>query len=646
MYPSTQSPDYTVRKYNELYGQYLKHGIELWNKNQFTESILEYKKALDSLQKITQSDTYKNPNHVAFRNKINEQREHLKDKISQIEQSIPQQQNAYFNQNVQFDPNAVLNNGNQPNNMIKPQSFPNIDPVPRPINNTTTQRQRQNSQSLEAPISINQPPYPNQPSRTVSQSNTNQDGNIVYNPVLNNPNVPLYPDVGEVDDIPDNTPKLKVKLNNNNRYPKKPHSNISVSSKLDVPNTGAPDLPIYSPPVAQPIVHEEKPASKPKPQEEAQVIKAKKPSKPKKTSISPDPASKPSEQPLTKKEKEKKKSPRKDKEPVQDTESSHDKKKSKHSKKSNDDENTQHRVSPSITEVPDYLIDENDFELIKEIGAGNYGTVWYAKRKQTKNYCAIKFVNKSNLQNFNQVNFMREVIYLISAKHPAILRIIGFSLTQNSKLRPSIVTEYLSGGSIQDILDHPKPEIYNNTKRMISLYGIVSAMAFLHSKEINIIHRDLKPANVMLNEKMEPFVCDFGLSKAKQTEHSLRQTRPIGTPVYMAPELLTDEKYTPSVDVYAFGIMLTEIISLNMAFLEYQSVPPLITAILSGKRPKVEPGTVPPPFMDLAQRCWAQDYNDRPSFKEILKLFDTKQLILPDVDMNEYSAYIKKIRSS
>lgn len=87
-------------------------------------------------------------------------------------------------------------------------------------------------------------------------------------------------------------------------------------------------------------------------------------------------------------------------------------------------------------------------------------------------------------------------------------------------------------------------------------------MNYLHQKKI--IHRDLKPGNILMDDDIYPRVSDFGLSRNFREEDSveLSKTACVGTPKYMAPELLQIKKdYSPSADVYAFGIMTCEIVA-------------------------------------------------------------------------------------
>jgi serine/threonine protein kinase len=134
--------------------------------------------------------------------------------------------------------------------------------------------------------------------------------------------------------------------------------------------------------------------------------------------------------------------------------------------------------------------------------------------------------------------------------------LLGFGF--NSSAVPIIVTELMLKGTLRDALKKqfartPVPG-WNATRQSICVFGIVAAMAHLHSQDI--IHRDLKPGCVLLNDHMEPVVGGFTLSQRRQPgiERGMG-----GTPVFMAPELVADEDDCDdyySADVYSFGVLL------------------------------------------------------------------------------------------
>jgi serine/threonine protein kinase len=175
---------------------------------------------------------------------------------------------------------------------------------------------------------------------------------------------------------------------------------------------------------------------------------------------------------------------------------------------------------------------------------------------------------------------------------------------------------------------------------MIFLNGICEAMRYLPG-DLEIVHRDLKPANVMLSNDDKPVVGDFGLAKLAGNA-SLRQTFQAGSPIYMAPELVRDEEYTRSVDVYAFAIMAWEIITGGFAFADVTSPVDVKRRVVNGERPKFQKG-FPENWKQLIERAWSGTGSDRPSFAEICQMFKDDSLRLSKANKRAFEAYVKEI---
>lgn len=298
-----------------------------------------------------------------------------------------------------------------------------------------------------------------------------------------------------------------------------------------------------------------------------------------------------------------------------------------------------------------------DFNLTnKKLGEGGFGRVYVIQSvKDNRNY-AVKIINTDQgFDGTQQMQLMRESMILHQLHHPCIVRFYGInfqSLITPGKLEPSIITEYLPNGSLKSLLDKEKNSLADDnwtpTKRYISLIGIASAMRYLHAN--NIIHRDLKPQNILIDSDYYPRVCDFGLSRClpdsltKSTEVSM--TKEVGTPLYMAPELLQgDSHYDPSVDVYAFAILAYEIVTGKNPYHELGKVTPfkLANKVMRGYRPKFD-NNITKKMKNLLSRCWNENISERPSFDEIYKLLTTDfSFFEEDVDEDEINQYIEDI---
>lgn len=182
------------------------------------------------------------------------------------------------------------------------------------------------------------------------------------------------------------------------------------------------------------------------------------------------------------------------------------------------------------------------------------------------------------------------------------------------------------------------PQEWTITKKYINLLGISFGMRYLHSH--NIVHRDLKPENILLDENLYPRISDFGFSKFLNGELSQNLMKTgVGTPLYMAPEILLAKDYNFKVDIYSFSLIAYEIITgqeitVEGNFLFYMN------DVAKGKRPDLS--IIPnETIKNFLQKCWSNDPNERPSFDQIIEtLCDSNFYSLFDFNTDEVIKYV------
>ncbi|KAM9977831.1 hypothetical protein ACTFIR_011705 [Dictyostelium discoideum] len=241
------------------------------------------------------------------------------------------------------------------------------------------------------------------------------------------------------------------------------------------------------------------------------------------------------------------------------------------------------------------------------IAAGASGKVYKGIYKGRD--VAIKVYSSENFC-FNIEEFDREVtiMSLIDSDHPNFTRFYGAN-KQNKKYLFH-VSELVKSGSLRDLLlDKEKPLAYFTQLSIAS--DIANAMKHLHS--IGVIHRDLKSLNVLITEDFTAKVIDFGTSR--NVDLAKQMTLNLGTSCYMSPELFKGNGYDETCDVYAFGIVLWEIISRKEPYenINSWSIPVLVA---KGERPTI-PADCPSEYSKLIKACWIDKSKKRPSFKEI-----------------------------
>jgi serine/threonine protein kinase len=161
------------------------------------------------------------------------------------------------------------------------------------------------------------------------------------------------------------------------------------------------------------------------------------------------------------------------------------------------------------------------------------------------------------------------------------------------------------------------PKHYHPFNSDYLILGFLTHREYLHSK--NLIHRDLKAANLLVNNQGVCKVADFGISTVKP--NVTRTMTCVGTPIYMAPEVLTRNKYSEKADVYSFGIVLLELFTGRLAYSEPEFAAMHIAQLTYqiahvGVRPSVD--GIHPMVRQLIVDCWHEDPAFRPSFSEIV----------------------------
>src|SRR5262249_15613253 len=145
-----------------------------------------------------------------------------------------------------------------------------------------------------------------------------------------------------------------------------------------------------------------------------------------------------------------------------------------------------------------------------------------------------------------------------------------------------IAMQFISGGDLGFLIQKGSLEL---TEIARLLEQIASALDYAHQQQV--IHRDIKPANVLIDENGDAILADFGLARNEELDSHLTQTGMlIGTPAYMAPELVGDGQLTPSVDLYALGCVLYQMLTGRLPF-NSDTLMGYIMQQLSAERPDV-----------------------------------------------------------
>lgn len=330
--------------------------------------------------------------------------------------------------------------------------------------------------------------------------------------------------------------------------------------------------------------------------------------------------------------------------------------------------------------ISNQIIDPNNYEIVKFIGKGGFGVVFLAKDKNNGDReVAFKVIPGPFEEGSakHQQSIIREISIPSHLKLQGIVNHFGFRfpLTDEEKqdvtltkpfsyldfggLRKPldlsgaiIVSEYMPNGSLERytadyIKNNGKSRLLNPTIRSKILFGVAATMKRLHS--VDILHRDLKLENIFLDENVEPRIADFGFAKMQIV--GVQNTMAIGTPYYMAPELLNDtENYDGKVDVYAFAMLMYLTFSTTIEFQGFKkpirAAQQYLMQISRQKRPQYV-DSIPPKYWDLIEQCWKHDPHERPDFEQITEMMRSDEFAIKEygqtTNLDELHEYWERI---
>lgn len=291
-------------------------------------------------------------------------------------------------------------------------------------------------------------------------------------------------------------------------------------------------------------------------------------------------------------------------------------------------------------------LDIKEYTVKKKIYDGIFGNTFLITNNKTNNNYVAK-VYENYIDNIYTPQIINT---LFTFKHPAIINIIGHSTIDfNNYPNPVLITEFCENNSLEYIIDLNRKSLgvneWNETKKLIAIYGIASGMNFLHKH--NILHRDLKPGNILLDKNFYPKINDFDLSINKISKFS----ELVGTSLYIAPEIWLKNEYSKASDVYSFSMIVFEIMTDLRPYHDFTEKVPTIHEInqkvTNNIRPEIKPGYhVPISYQNLIKNCWDQDPIKRPSFEQIIEKLESEYFITPLVDQNEFQKYIFHIKET
>jgi len=279
-------------------------------------------------------------------------------------------------------------------------------------------------------------------------------------------------------------------------------------------------------------------------------------------------------------------------------------------------------------EEEEWNVDHDEIEFGERLGAGAFGEVFKGSWKGTE--VAIKVMHTGNVSKEMKNNFIEEMRVMNTLRHPNVVLFMGAS---SKPPKMCILMEFMTLGSLHEVLHNELISSIPHALQLKIALGAAKGMHFLHSS--GIVHRDLKSLNLLLDDKWNVKVSDFGLTKFK--EHIKREDTLPGSIHWTAPEILgeADEVDFDLADVYSYGIILWELLTREDPYAGMSTAAVAVAVLRDGLRPEV-PDYAPDDYVQLMSNCWDQDPQQRPAFLEIMTRLES--MIGESTTSSQYSS--------
>ncbi|XP_041618691.1 dual specificity mitogen-activated protein kinase kinase 7 isoform X1 [Vulpes lagopus] len=278
-----------------------------------------------------------------------------------------------------------------------------------------------------------------------------------------------------------------------------------------------------------------------------------------------------------------------------------------------------------------YQAEINDLENLGEMGSGTCGQVWKMRFRKTGHVIAVKQMRRSGNKEENKRILMDLDVVLKSHDCPYIVQCFGTFITNTDVF----IAMELMGTCAEKLKKRVQGPIPERILGKMTV-AIVKALYYLKEKH-GVIHRDVKPSNILLDERGQIKLCDFGISG--RLVDSKAKTRSAGCAAYMAPERIdppdpTKPDYDIRADVWSLGISLVELATGQFPYKNCKTDFEVLTKVLQ-EEPPLLPGHMgfSGDFQSFVKDCLTKDHRKRPKYNKLLEHSFIKRYEMLEVDV-------------
>ncbi|GAV80001.1 Pkinase domain-containing protein [Cephalotus follicularis] len=253
---------------------------------------------------------------------------------------------------------------------------------------------------------------------------------------------------------------------------------------------------------------------------------------------------------------------------------------------------------------------DNKYMLGDEIGKGAYGRVYKGLDLENGDFVAIKQVSLENIAQEDLNIIMQEIDLLKNLNHKNIVKYLG---SLKTKTHLHIILEYVENGSLANIIKPNKFGPFPESLVAVYISQVLEGLVYLH--EQGVIHRDIKGANILTTKEGLVKLADFGVA-TKLTEADVNTHSVVGTPYWMAPEVIEMSGVCAASDIWSVGCTVIELLTCVPPYYDLQPMPALFR-IVQDEHPPI-PDSLSSDITDFLRQCFKKDARQRPDAKTLL----------------------------